>query len=456
MTRNSYKNLLIESAVADIKKIEVFKSPADKILDSARKGTVTDDVSDVRDAESAIAVLGRIYDAQNEDRPFIRENDDEHEAQGDSEISVDMPDCVASAKIQDIADVIDSDAGCEPNPDQDDEFKNAIADDANDNHLDENFILEDVEDNDSEDLPDDDEETLPEDDEDSDEGIAEDDDTLPEDEIEDDELPEDGDEEILPEDEEDSDEEEDECCPDCGKDPCECEDGEEDSDSDEVDEDLDEGCNCEEDDTLPADELPEDKLPEDDSESHDEDELPEDKLPEDVEEEELAEEGEPDGELDMDDAVAEDVDDSTLDETEVTGSDEILADDGDTVPAEEIPVDGDVYNEDAEDPAVDPNGETAENQAAEPAVDPNTETVPSTEAPVENQAADQTEDPAIDPNAQVDNEEDKTDPVLDVDSQVVASDTTQESVMESLIRSFKESSDEAYMNYESDDFDSED
>ncbi len=475
MTRNTYKNLLIESAVADIKKIEVFKSPADKVLASAKKMTVTDDISKVRDAESAISVLGRIYDAQDNDRPLIRENDEENEAQGDSEIAVDLPDTISSAKIQDIADVIDDGVGCEPNPGQKDEFKDSIQDEALDTKLDESFILEG--DEDLEDLPEDEEEedeTSDDDtvDPDEDEGINEDDEELPEDEPEAD----------------------DDTCPECGKDPCECEDekdkkvvtddsveDEEELPEDELPEDEAEEAKCEDDEELPEDEPEAD----DDSVEGDEEELPEDdeeELPEDDEEEddtsddsdvteeddEELPEDEPeaddteddDGELpedeeedhDESDITEEDVSDSTLDEVEQTGDDALLADgaSGDAdVPAEEIDRDGEVY-EDTEDPTVDPNDV--------PVTEPEKE-VPA--ADVEKPEDEKSEDPAENANDAEEKpeeaqEEEKKDPVLDIDSQVVASDTTNESVMESLIRSFNESTEEGYMSYESDDLESED
>ena len=430
MTRNAYKNLLIESAVADIKKIEVFKSPADRIIGSIRTGNVPEEAGKTRCAVDAIAVLGRIYDAHDEDRPIICENDDEHEAQGDSEIAVDIPDQAKAAKIQDIADVIDDDAGSLANPGQQDQFDNSIVDDAVDTHLDESFVMEGLEEEDEieeEDLPEDDDDEIEEEElpEDEDEGVSE----LPEDEIEDNEV----EEEELPEDDDEE--------------PAVVTD-------DETAEDL------------PEDELPEDEVEEDDTEELPEDEDGDGELPDDEveEEDETVEEELPeDDKEEEDDIVEEDVDDSTLDETEQTGEGQVISDDnGETVAADPIPVDGEVY-EDVEDPTMDANEDT-------PAAVP--EEATGAEAAVADEGAaatddtavtdGATEDPTIDANEDpaeagaVPEQEDKTDPVLDIDSQVVASDTTNESVMESFIRALTESADEGYMSYESEDIESED
>lgn len=404
MTRNAYKNLLIESAVADIKKIEVFKSPADRIIDSIRTGDVPEQAGKTRCAVDAIAVLGRIYDAHDEERPIICENDEEHEAQGDSEIAIDMPDHAKAAKIQDIADVIDDDAGSLANPDQQDQFDKSIVDDAVDTHLDESFVMEGLEEEDEIE-----EEELPED---EDEGVSElPEDELPEDEVEEEEVVEDEPEVVT---------------------------------DDEVDEELPE-------DEVEEEEVIEEELPEDEEEVIEDDETEE--LPEDEveEEDETVEEELPEDEEVVEDdesVVEEDVDDSTLDETEQTGEDQIISDDnGEVVNAEAIPVDGEVY-EDVEDPTIDANEDAeVEADAAEAS---------GAEAAVADEEAATDEAIASEEDEEAAEEEEKTDPVLDIDSQVVASDTTNESVMESFIRALTESADEGYMTYESDDMDSED
>ena len=172
MNKQTYKSMLFESLV-DFGNMQTFKSPADKVLETVKKGNM-DDFEPTRDACDEIAVLGRVYDARDNDRPIIREDDEEGDAQGD--IDIDAKDIDLTAKEDDMSDFSGNDAGAMPNATKTDEFDDVIMDEGV-------FLGEDDEE------MDDDEDT--DDDDEDDEGIEEDDEEMDDDEnideVEDDE-----------------------------------------------------------------------------------------------------------------------------------------------------------------------------------------------------------------------------------------------------------------------------
>ena len=244
MNKQTYKSMLFESLV-DFGNMQTFKSPADKVLETVKKGNM-DDFEPTRDACDEIAVLGRVYDARDNDRPIIREDDEEGDAQGD--IDIDAKDIDLTAKEDDMSDFSGNDAGAMPNATKTDEFDDVIMDEGV-------FLGEDDEEmDDDEDTDDDDEddEGIEEDDEemDDDENIdeVEDDEDDDTDEVEEDDIMHDdtASEEDDPADDpneeddtndevEEDDEDGDGTCPECGKDPCECDDDEDDEEDEDDD-----------------------------------------------------------------------------------------------------------------------------------------------------------------------------------------------------------------------------